>query len=261
MLKMDKSPAQKDDGQIPVGAAGKRAYAIGDVHGCHDLLLRLLEKIRLHDESRPECETHIILVGDLIDRGPKSRQVVDYLIHNKPEFGTYHFIKGNHEEILVRIFNGDGSLLNMWLAHGGWQTIQSYGATSRDFRDLSTSESIQLLNQMIPAEHIEFFKTFDDGIEFGDYFFTHAGVRPGVALTDQAGKDLRWIRDGFLDSNEDFGSVIVHGHSISENVTIKRNRVGIDTGAYISGKLSAFWIEELESGILDVETETSLGSA
>lgn len=256
MLRADTVATGSNEAKMPSGGVGKRAYAIGDVHGCYDLLVDLLDKIQRHSESCDDREPHIILLGDLIDRGPKSRQVVDHLLYNRPEFGTYHFIKGNHEEILVKIIDGDSALLNIWFAHGGWQTITSYGATSRDFRNLSLADSIELLRHLIPEEHIEFFRSFDDGIEFGDYFLTHAGVRPGVAIGEQAGKDLRWIREGFLDSKEDFGAVIVHGHTISDDVTLKNNRIGVDTGAYKSGKLSAVWIAEHEVGILSAEAQT-----
>lgn len=249
---------EKSPMQSPRGAVGKRVYAIGDVHGCLDLLQDILFKIQTHSNISPDRDTHIILLGDLIDRGPQSCQVVEYFLNTPPTFGTFHFIKGNHEEVLIRIFGGDGTPLNMWLAHGGWQTIKSYGGTPRDFRDLSATDSINLLRELIPSAHIDFFRSFEDGIEFGDYFFTHAGIRPGVALADQTGRDLRWIREGFLDNDSDFGSVIVHGHTISDDVTIKANRVGVDTGAYASGTLSAFWIDESETGVLDTQGETAL---
>lgn len=243
------------NGQLPRGTPGKRAYAIGDIHGCYDLLLNLLEKIQKHADSRTDLDTHIVFVGDLIDRGPQSREVVDSLRDYKSDFATLHFIKGNHEEVLVRICEGDSSQVNMWLAHGGWQTIQSYGASSSDFRGLSPEESAAMLKSIIPQEHIDFFKSFDDGIQFGDYFITHAGIRPGIPLNAQSGRDLRWIREGFLDSNDNFGAVIVHGHTISDDVLIKPNRIGIDTGAYISGKLSALWIEENELGVLETHRD------
>lgn len=234
------------------GPPGKRAYAIGDVHGRNDLLGELLHEIRIHNASEQVAETHIVFLGDLIDRGPESRQVIERLIDGAAPKETWWFVKGNHEEALVRGLTGESNLLPDWLKHGGYDTAESYGLDKGTLMGQPDHAIEHLLLSAIPRRHIEFLSGFNETVRFGDYLFVHAGIKPGVEPEQQAGKDLRWIRAEFLNSEANFGCIVVHGHTISETVELKTNRVGVDTGAYKTGVLSAFWIEEGKSGTLQV---------
>ncbi len=232
------------------GAAGKRAYAIGDVHGCHDALQRLLALIKEDQRARAPRPTFLVFLGDLIDRGPASRAVVDDLLNRPPDFARCVFIKGNHEDSLVRALGGEPALLKPWLEHGGYACAASYGVPAHYLSGQSQDAIEHALLSAIPRSHTEFLDGFVDSVVFGDYLLAHAGVRPGVALEAQSPADLRWIRHTFLDSDEDFGKIIVHGHTVSEHVDIRNNRIGLDTGAYLGGALSCLRIEDEEIEIL-----------
>ena len=240
----------------PTGTVGKRAYAIGDVHGRLDLLDMLLDKISQDNIERAPKETLIVFLGDLIDRGPDSRGVIERLKDNPPTFAKCVFIMGNHEEALVKGLTGSPHLLPAWLTHGGMACAQSYGVDIGTIHGQPADIVEHILISAIPADHIEFMKEFYDCVRYGDYLFTHAGVRPNVPIDEQSGKDLKWIRDEFLNSNEDFGCVVVHGHSINETVVEKHNRIGIDTGAYQSGILTAVRLEDSEKSFLQVHAKT-----
>ena len=226
----------------PSGAEGYRAYVVGDVHGRLDLLERLLAQIEGEIESR-SGNVLLAFVGDLIDRGPASSQVVERLrTYRKPGVRTV-FLAGNHEEVLLRILAGDASLIPGWLKFGGAECLRSYGADPKKLRRLADPEALALIRGAIPREHVEFLQGFGDTFSFGDYLFVHAGVRPGVELSAQRQKDLRWIREPFLADDSDHGFVVVHGHTISNEVEELPNRIGIDTGAYATDVLTAIAIE------------------
>ena len=240
------------------GPDGKRAYVIGDVHGRADLLQELLDRIRRHDAERGPAETHIIFLGDLIDRGPQSRDVIDILSRAPSEDQKFWFIKGNHEESLVRGLSGEPHLLSPWLKHGGYDTAESYGLDRGALIGQEESALEHLLMSAIPSSHVDFLASFHESIRFGDYLCVHAGIRPGVTFEQQDGKDLRWIRGEFLNSRENFGFVVVHGHTVVESVDYRPNRIAVDTGAYTTGRLSAIWIEGTELGDLTVEGAADL---
>ncbi|MEO0451726.1 MAG: metallophosphoesterase [Pseudomonadota bacterium] len=237
----------------PRARDGHRIYAIGDVHGCYDEMRRLLEVIEQDNQSRAPAKTFIIFLGDLIDRGPKSRQVLQYLIDTPPEFARMEVLKGNHEEMALQALLGDPILIPEWLKYGGFEFALSYGLEAETLNSHSPVEVQQLLCDAVPREHLEFLGTCVDWLRSGDYMFVHAGVRPGIPLDQQAGRDVRWIRAGFLDHTGSFGATIVHGHTISPSVEIKHNRIGLDTGAYKTGKLSAIRLEGQEWGVLSAE--------
>jgi len=160
---------------------------------------------------------------------------------------------GNHEEILLRILDGEADLIHDWLRFGGAECALSYGLDPAQLRAARRSEAVGLLERVIPREHRNFLATFADTASFGQYLFVHAGVRPGVPLVSQLPHDLRWIRLPFLNDERDHGQVIVHGHTISENVDVRPNRIGLDTGAYRTGVLSALGIEEGDSWVLQTQ--------
>lgn len=225
------------------GPPGHRAYAVGDIHGRLDLLEDMLAKIEADDASRPDARTTIIFLGDLIDRGPQSAGVVDRLRKYRPAFANVLFLMGNHEEVLLRILEGETAILPDWLRFGGEECIKSYGVDPADLRRLARNELLALLRKTIPRSHVAFLESFADTASFGDYLFVHAGIRPGVELGKQVSQDLRWIRSPFLDDESDHGTIVVHGHTISETVDIRGNRIGLDTGAYGSGVLTAVGLE------------------
>ena len=235
----------------PAGARGYRAYAVGDIHGRVDLLEHLLAKIHADLQRRPAGKTLLVFVGDLIDRGPSSAQVIERLRCYRREGVKPVFLLGNHEEVLLRILDGDASVVDSWLQFGGLQCLQSYGVTLAKIRGRSAEQVIDIVRAVVPREHVEFLETFVDSCRFGDYLFVHAGIRPGVELDQQSQSDLRWIREPFLFDERDHGFIVVHGHTISDEVEERPNRIGIDTGAYRSGVLTALALEGTERWLID----------
>lgn len=225
------------------GPKGHRLYAIGDIHGRLDLLDELLGQIASDNKSRKPARATIVFLGDLIDRGPQSSGVVERLRTYRPSFARTVFLMGNHEEVFLRIMGGETDILADWLKFGGAECIRSYGIDPLDLESREPAAALRLLRRAIPKEHLKFVSGFVDSASFGEYLFVHAGIRPGVPLAHQAPQDLRWIRAPFLDDKSDHGRVVVHGHTISERVDMKPNRIGIDTGAYWSGVLTAMGLE------------------
>jgi serine/threonine protein phosphatase 1 len=245
---------RKDSG--PAGARGWRAYAIGDIHGRLDLLEELLAKVHGDIASRPSRKVLLVFVGDLIDRGPNSAQVVERLrTYDHPGVRTM-FLLGNHEEVLLRILGGEADLITKWRWFGGTECLNSYGVDTNRLASLSDEDALALIREAIPSDHIEFLEGFDDSCRFGDYLFVHAGIRPGIEIDQQRQSDLRWIREPFLFDETDHGFVVVHGHTIRPEVEIRPNRIGIDTGAYKSGILTALAIEGSRSWLLDTRSAT-----
>jgi serine/threonine protein phosphatase 1 len=235
----------------PAGPRGYRAYAVGDIHGRIDLLEQLLAKIHANLQQQPTAKTLLVFVGDLIDRGPSSAQVIERLRCYRRDGIKPVFLLGNHEEVLLRIIHGDSSVVDSWLKFGGLQCLQSYGVTLARIRGRSADQVTELVQATVPREHVEFLESFSDSCRFGDYLFVPAGIRPGVAVEHQSQADLRWIREPFLFDETDHGFVVVHGHTISEEVEERPNRIGIDTGAYRSGVLTALAIEGAERWLID----------
>jgi serine/threonine protein phosphatase 1 len=237
--------------QGPAGARGYRAYAVGDVHGRVDLLEHILAKIHADLQRRPAPRTLLVFVGDLVDRGPSSAQVIERLRCYRRDGVEPVFLLGNHEEVLLRILAGDSSVVDSWLKFGGLQCLQSYGVTLARIRGRSAEQVVELVQATVPKEHVEFLETFADSCRFGDYLFVHAGIRPGVEVDQQSQSDLRWIREPFLFDESDHGFVVVHGHTITDEVDERPNRIGIDTGAYRSGVLTALAVEGTERWLID----------
>lgn len=228
----------------PSGKLGARAYAIGDVHGCLQETLSLIQKIKTDNDYRDEAKTYLIFLGDLVDRGPDSKGVVELLVDFPYDFAEPLFIMGNHEEMMVRGLMGEPHLLPDWLKYGGYACAESYGLSQSLLRDLDPRALEHVLRSSIPKRHVEFLAEFLDYVQFGDFLFTHAGIRPRVPLKDQNSREMRWIRDPFLNFEGDHGLVVVHGHTISSHVEIRSNRIGIDTGAYQTGRLTAICVED-----------------
>ena len=233
-----------EEGSVPRGAADARAYAVGDIHGRLDLLDELLATIRADDADRPERKTFIIFLGDLIDRGPESRGVVERLLGQPMKPMQHVFLMGNHEEALVRVLDGEKGVIWNWLKYGGEECAASYGLDPVQLSHMGEEQAIDLVHRHVPVEHRRFLTSFADTFSFGDYLFVHAGIRPGRRIEEQKRQDLRWIREPFLSDNSDHGHVVVHGHTIVDAVEEFGSRIGIDTGAYRSGILTAIAIED-----------------
>jgi calcineurin-like phosphoesterase family protein len=231
-------------GRKTSGPRSYRAYAVGDVHGRLDLLEEMLALIEADVRGRRKAKTVLVFLGDLIDRGPQSAEVVERLRLYSPEFARTVFLMGNHEEVMLRVLSGEVELLDDWLKFGGAECVRSYGPDPDALKRMRPAAALEQLKSAVPKAHVDFIRSFADTLSFGNYLFVHAGIRPGVALADQAQRDMRWIRHPFLDDERDHGCLVVHGHTIGRNVDERPNRICIDTGAYRTGVLTALGIEE-----------------
>jgi serine/threonine protein phosphatase 1 len=239
------------------GTSEQRAYAIGDIHGRLDLLDDILDRIEADNASRADANVTLVFLGDLIDRGPQSAQVIERLRRYRPSFAKTVFLMGNHEEVLLRILAGEIDILEDWLRFGGAECARSYGVDPVDLEARGGSAAIKMLRDAIPKDHLKFISSFVDTASFVQYLFVHAGIRPGVPLSHQVPEDLRWIRLPFLSDETNHGRIVVHGHTISEEVEVRPNRIGIDTGAYRTDVLSALGVEGEEHWILQTGAEAS----
>ena len=237
--------------EAPCTPPGYRAYAVGDIHGRLDLLDRLLEAIEEDVERRPPRKVMLIFLGDLIDRGPDSRAVVERLRTYRHEKIQPYFLAGNHEEVLLRLLAGERGILDSWLKYGGAQCLSSYGCDPVGLAGLSEQAALAAIKDAIPAEHARFISGFADTLKLGGYLFVHAGIRPGIDLALQSQSDLRWIRSQFLEHQGDHGFLVVHGHTISDGVDAQPNRIGIDTGAYRTDILTALVLDGEERWTID----------
>ncbi len=232
-------------------APGTRVYAIGDVHGRLDLLDRLVERILADAKDRPAGLCTLVTLGDYIDRGPNSAAVLDRLIDFASPAIRLVALAGNHEESMLR-FLDDISVGPTWLYYGGSETLRSYGvAAPRHADEPATLRRLQdELKSRLPRRHRDFLTGLPASHVAGDYMFVHAGIRPGVPLAAQARDDLLWIRDEFLRSEADHGKVVVHGHTIAPEAELCRNRIGLDTGAFATGRLTCVVLEAASQRLL-----------
>lgn len=235
---------------------GRRLYAIGDIHGHLDLLDGLLAQIHADEQARGGPRGELIFLGDLINRGPQSAQVIDRLIALKALRPKTRFLFGNHEELFLTALDGNREAIRFFDRVGGAETLLSYGVTRQTYDAADYAELTAMLQAAVPPAHKRFLESFEDMIVEGDYVFVHAGVRPGVPLKKQRLSDLRWIREEFLGETGKGvhpvipGMVIVHGHTIFDKVIEFPGRIGLDTGAYRSGILSAMAFEGTKRWII-----------
>jgi len=219
-----------------------RVYVIGDIHGRSDLLDRIVEEIKRDIEEKPAAETLTVTLGDYVDRGPDSRGVLDRLIGN-PFPTKYIGLKGNHEE-LFEAFLSDPTVASQWRRLGGLETLHSYGVPVASLMiGKGFEEASSALRQAVPQEHLSFLASLKLSMSVGEYFLCHAGVRPGVPLEHQRAEDLLWIRDEFLSSKRSFGKLVIHGHTPAESPEVLPNRINIDTGAFVTGRLTCLVLE------------------
>jgi len=243
----------------PATPEGVVVYAIGDIHGRADLLEPLVKAIWA--DRKPGREIVVVFLGDYIDRGPSSPEVLDMLLQLEETPGvTWHFLRGNHEQAMIDFLDDPVEAGPSWGAFGGRETLESYsveapyGSDARLWRVARDA-----LEARIPDAHVAFLRRLPTRVELGDYFFVHAGARPGVALERQHDLDLMRIRDQFLNHDRSFEKVIVHGHSITTDVHADHRRIGVDTGAYASGVLTAIKLDGEERSLLQTEPDMGEG--
>ncbi len=229
---------------------GVRIYAIGDIHGRSDLLSVLFQEIDIDLENRPALRALHVFLGDYIDRGPNSKEVGSLVLSRRREHEIVA-LKGNHD-IFPTLFLKDPAIFHDWRLFGGVETLISYGL--RPSLRMGKSDVRQLADEFaaaFPVAHADFFTALSPSFSCGDFFFAHAGVKPGRPLDQQSEDDLLWIRQEFLDHEGDFGKLVVHGHTPVKSVDNRGNRINIDTGAYATGCLSALAIDGATVRLLD----------
>lgn len=235
----------------PRAPDGMRLYAVGDIHGRDDLLAALLDLVEADAADAPDMRKVLIFLGDYVDRGLQSKAVIDRLSGDFAPGFERVFLKGNHE-LALRQFMDDAAFGRTWKYYGGLETLHSYGIKELTLSDdpADFERARQHFCEIMPDKHLNFLDNLALTAEFGDYFFVHAGVRPGIALHRQIEEDLLWIREDFLDSSSAYGKVVVHGHTPREAVEFRSNRIGVDTGAYMTGVLTALVLEGEERRLI-----------
>lgn len=231
--------------------AGERVYAIGDIHGRADLMRDMIDLIEADDAARGPAGTTVILLGDLVDRGPDSAGVIR-LARDWGTRRTVRYLQGNHEEMFLGAFDSE-NVLRHFLRHGGRETLLSYPIPLEEYQQTTLGELQGLMVERVPAQDIAFMAAMEDMIRIGDYVFVHAGIRPGLPLEEQSGSDLRWIRGDFLDAQTPRPYAVVHGHTIAPAPEVLPLRIGVDTGAYASGQLTAIGLEGTERWLIATE--------
>ncbi len=233
---------------------GQLVYAIGDIHGEADLLRKLLVKLRIDaDNHAQRAAITLIFLGDYLDRGPDSRQVLDILTSDPFPEASVHFLRGNHEQALLD-FLITPIEAQAWLRFGGIETLSSYGVrASPGLSDPARLVGLaQELAERLPKTHLAFLRNTRLMSIIGDYVFVHAGIRPGISLAAQQPDDLLWIRDGFVDRPFSSDHAVVHGHTIVDVPVVMGNRIAIDTGAYATGVLTALALSGKDRRLLQV---------
>jgi serine/threonine protein phosphatase 1 len=233
----DAGPESNAD--LPLIPEGRVVYAVGDVHGEFELLhglLRLIEQdAQIH---APGLAPTLVFLGDYIDRGPRSRDVVELLSKGPVNGWTWYALRGNHEQALLDFLREPVSN-TAWLSFGGIATLDSYGVGPPMADEASLTKARDRLLDVLPAAHRSWIDRLELCVQIGGYAFVHAGVRPGVPLDLQERDDLLWIRAPFLNHMRRFEKKIVHGHTITKQPDVLSNRIGIDTGSFAAGHLSA----------------------
>jgi serine/threonine protein phosphatase 1 len=218
-----------------------RLYVIGDIHGRLDLLDKMVNAIH-RDAKTYDGQSLTVTLGDYVDRGPNSRGVLDLLLTN-PFPGRYVALKGNHEALLENFLKLP-EIGPYWRQLGGLETLYSFGISVAPLmRDQNYDEASKQLRAVLSPAQVKFLASLKPSLAIGNFFLCHAGVRPGVRLDRQSEEDLLWIRDDFLFSEDNFGKIVVHGHTPVEQPDVRANRINIDTGAFATGRLTCLVVE------------------
>jgi len=220
---------------------GLRLFAVGDIHGCADQLHKMLLLIKQDVSDRPTQRVKIVFLGDYIDRGPENRRVIETLMSLETGGLDCVFLLGNHDERMIKFIEDPELVWDAMMRWGGVQTLASYGIVAEPGEgEKSISDR---LKTQVPAEHLQFLKSLKCFHVQDDFYFCHAGVRPGISLADQSEHDLIWIRDDFRSHKEPFEKVIVHGHTPQGEPEVEANRINVDTKCYETGVLTALVLE------------------
>lgn len=243
--------SRRQEERVYAAPEGARVYAVGDIHGRVDLLQRLHGQIAADIRAKNPTRAVVVYVGDYIDRGDSSRDVIELLLTAPVEGAESVHLLGNHESFFLT-FLDDPGVGEPWLKNGGDSTVYSYGVGAPHVSDRSQRHRMMRddLRAKLPESHLVFLRSLKQYHVEGDYAFVHAGIRPGVALEDQVDDDVLWIRGEFLDDKSDHGKCIVHGHTITDDIDVRPNRIGIDTGAYYSGTLSCLVLDGESRAVL-----------
>lgn len=225
----------------PAAPEGERYYVIGDIHGRLDLFDALIAAIERDDRAAAGARSTVVLLGDLVDRGPDSAGVIARAREWQAQ-RSVRILAGNHEEMFLASFH-DLRILRNFLRHGGRETVLSYGISRERYNEAELEELQEMMSAAVPEADRTFLGSFEDYLVAGDYLFVHAGIDPSLPLEEQDRHDFLWIRDRFLRHEEPFSHVVVHGHTIFDEVEARPNRIGIDTGAFASGRLTALVLE------------------
>lgn len=230
---------------------GTRVYAVGDIHGEARLLSRLLQQVADDARERGPADTKLIVLGDFIDRGPGAADLLHHFA--KLVDPNLVILKGNHEAVLVRAYDGDEQVLTDWIGFGGASTLMGLGISSAMLRSGDAAMILAALRASLHADVIEWLDSLPLWSSLGDYFFVHAGVRPGIKLLEQRDEDLLWIREPFIAGRHRFEKIVVHGHTIESGVPkLGGYRIGLDTGAHEHGTLTALGLEADRQWLIQV---------
>jgi serine/threonine protein phosphatase 1 len=243
LLKRFAKPSGSDQVVAPRLPDGVRIYAFGDVHGRVDLLEQLYGQVRKDLEDRPVDKAMEVFLGDYVDRGPCSKEVIDWLVTGQDVADKRICLRGNHE-LMMQAFLDDASVIRSWGQYGGLETLHSYGLKFKlPITDDAHDEIQAQFSNALPAEHLEFLRVLRPSASAGGYFFAHAGVNPTKPMNQQVEDDLYWIRDPFLDWGRPLEKIVVHGHTPVEEPEVEVHRIGVDTGAYVTGRLTCGVLE------------------
>ena len=229
-------PVRAERARVVIPQGIGTIYAIGDVHGCLDELVRL-EQMIASDSTAPAGEKLIVMLGDYVDRGPSSAGVIDHLLRPMVKGFTRITLAGNHEELMLNAIMGRAD--EAWLEFGGVETLRSYGVSFDSYRASGAGARHKMLAGLIPQEHLSFLQSLPISLQVEQTVFVHAGIRRDVPLERQVASDLMWIRREFLDAAPTDGLLVVHGHTPTETPEVLPGRIGIDTGAFATGRLTA----------------------
>lgn len=228
-------------GRGPAIPAGQRVYAVGDIHGRLDLFKAMIGAIEQDDAAGTPARTTVVLLGDLVDRGPASAGVVA-LARQWQRHREVRILCGNHEEMFLASFD-NREVLRHFLQFGGRETLASYGIAADPHNKRDYDELQRQMREKVPAEDIAFLSNLEDFVLIGGYAFVHAGILPDVLIEQQSQQDLRWIREPFLSFADQHSHVVVHGHTVYDEAELRTNRIGIDTGAFSSGRLTTLVLQ------------------
>jgi serine/threonine protein phosphatase 1 len=230
-------------------------FAIGDVHGRVDLLERATAAIEAQAaEAAGANRTILIFLGDYIDRGPSSREVIEHLMALKARAPfELTFLRGNHEQILIDLIGG-GEDSARWLDHGGRETLMSYGARLPARGVTSVKSLREIARDCVPAEHLEFLTSTEFFRKVGDYIFVHGGLRPDRLVEEQSDADMLWYRM-LTDERPLWRETVVHGHQPNPRPIEGRHHIGIDTGAWETGALTVLRVEAEERAFMKATVE------